>query len=127
MSFDTCVFLIGLIMIIIILAAFLPFLFLADPSEDNNSNDLKVGDRVAFGGRPYDIWIVESIDKENNWCVVISEPPSINAEDELNKIIHLESNSYLLGQKTLQEVVEGTIEEINAIVNKVLEQSDQKK
>ena len=39
MSFDTCVFLIGLIMTIIILAAFLPFLFLADPVEDNNSND----------------------------------------------------------------------------------------
>lgn len=73
MSFDTCVFLIGLILIVIVLVAFLPFLFWEDPVEDNNSNDLKVGDRVAFGGRPYDIWIVESIDKENNWCVVISD------------------------------------------------------
>lgn len=61
-----------------------------------------------------------------DWWQKISEPPSINAEDELNKIIHLESNSYLLGQKTLQEAVEGIIEGINAIVNKVLEQSDQK-
>lgn len=39
----------------------------------NKEDNLKIGDRVAFGGRPYDIWIVESIDKENNWCVVISD------------------------------------------------------
>lgn len=60
------------------------------------------------------------------WWQKISESSPINAEDELNKIIHSESNSYLLGQKTLQEAVDGIIEGINAIVNKVLEQSDQK-
>lgn len=60
------------------------------------------------------------------WWQKISESPSINVKYELNKIVHSESNSYLLGQKTLQEAVDGIIEGINAIVNKVLEQSDQK-
>jgi hypothetical protein len=85
----------------------------------------KIGEvkRIIVDGKE-EIYLRRFCGNGPDWWQKISEPPSINAEDELNKIIHLESNSYLLGQKTLQEVVEGIIEGINAIVNKVLEQSD---
>ena len=56
-----------------------------------------------------------------DWWQKISEPPSnskpINAENELNKIIRSEGNKYLLGEKTLQDAVEGINEWTIAFIN----------